>query len=206
MKDDNITWVTINGQHIPIGANETKDEAVKRFLAKKKDNVDRQYEQIEKNKKEAEELNKDNKVESTQAIHEKAIEELSKDKYADGTYDISKLEPVSYDNGYQVTFCQIGDDYSAKEYDEKCNEFLSVSKDGVTSAGKFGGSPEISFNVPNRATAIALAQKYNQISVWDWKENKVALEFESKYGEDDPRTIAQWVKCEIKTGGTGRRK
>ena len=51
MKDENITWVTINGQHIPIGANETKDEAVKKFLA----NKDRQ---IEANKKVADELNK----------------------------------------------------------------------------------------------------------------------------------------------------
>ena len=184
MSNTDIDWITVNHEHIPIGANETKDEAVKRFLNKqnKKDNTDRQYEQIEKNEEEAKKLNEDRKVKPTQEIHKEAIEELKKDKYPDGTYDISKFKPVEYDSGYQVTFCQIGDNYSAKDYDARCNEFLSVSKDGITSAGKFEGTPEISFCVPDRETAIALAKKYNQISIWDWKN------------------------CdEIKTGGTGRR-
>ena len=182
MSDKDITWVTINGQHIPIGAGESKDEAVKKFLAKKNDNVDRQEKQIENNKKVADELNK-NKVTSTQAQHEKAVKELSNEKYPDGTYDISNYKPIEYESGYQVTFCQIGDNYNAKEYDEKVNEFLSSSSDGRTSAGKFESTPEISFHVASREQAIALAKKYNQISVWDWKN------------------------CdEIKTGGTGRRK
>ena len=189
MNDDNITWVTINGQHIPIGANETKDEAVKRFLAKKRsDNVDRQEKQIEANKKVADELNKDKKALSTQEQHSNAIKELSKDKYEDGTYDVRTYKLVEYSKGYQVTFCQIGDNYSAKEYDNKVNEFLSLSSDGRVSAGKFEGTPEISFNVTDRDTAISLAKKYNQISVWDWEE-----------GNKD------WRKGEIKTGGTGKR-
>ena len=205
MSDNDITWVTINGQHIPIGAGESKDDAVKKFLAKKKeDGVDRQEKQIENNKKVADELNKD-RIESTQDKHDKVIKELSQDKYADGTYDTATLKPVDYENGYQVTFCQIGDNYNAKEYDSKVNEFLSASSDGRVSAGKFEGTPEISFNVSNRNEAVALAEKYNQISIWDWSANKTALAFESKYGEDDPRTIEQWMKCEIKTGGTGRR-
>lgn len=59
MKDENIDWITVNGQHIPIGAHETKDEAVKRFLSKEHgDNIDRQEKQIEVNKKVANELNK----------------------------------------------------------------------------------------------------------------------------------------------------
>ena len=186
MNDNNITWVTINGQHIPIGAGETKDEAVKRFLSKKnkkkEDATDRQYREIEERQKEKDALNEDRKTESTQDAHSKVITELSKDKYEDGTYDVSNLKPVEYESGYQVTFCQIGDNYSAKEYDEKCNEFLSASSDGRVSAGKFEGAPEISFHVSSRAEAIALAKKYHQISVWDWKT------------------------CdEIKTGGTGRR-
>lgn len=171
-----IQWITVNGKHIPIGANEDKDEAIKRFF----DNKDRQ---IENNKKVADELNEDRKTVSTQDAHKKAVEELSKDKYEDGTYDISNYKTVEYGDGYQVTFCQIGDNYSAKDYDDKVNEFLSVSSDGRVSAGKFESSPEISFHVSSRSEAIALAKKYNQISVWDWKN------------------------CdEIKTGGTGRRK
>ena len=183
--NDNIQWITVDGQHIPIGANESKDEAVKRFIANREKQKERQ---IEANKKQADELNKDRKTLSTQEEHKQAIQELSKDKYEDGTYNISNYKIVEYENGYQVTFCQIGDNYSAKEYDDKVNEFLAVSSDGIVSAGKFEGSPEISFNVSDRATAISLAKKYNQISVWDWRE-----------GNKD------WRKGEIKTGGTGRR-
>ena len=187
-----IQWITVDGKHIPIGAGQTKDEAVKAFFdrqkKKKEDNVDRQYKQIEKNKEEADRLNEDRKTVSTQEEHRRAIEELSKDKYPDGTYNVANYKVVEYEDGYQVTFCQIGDNYSAKDYDDRVNEFRSLSSDGKVSAGKFEGSPEISFNVKDKATAIALAKKYNQISIWDWKE-----------GNKD------WRKGEIKTGGTGRR-
>jgi DNA gyrase/topoisomerase IV subunit A len=184
VNDDNITWVTINGQHIPIGAHETKDEAVKRFLKNKKEDLtDKQYREIEEHQKEKDKLNEDRKIVSTQEKHSEAVKELSQDKYPDGTYDTGTYKPVEYDNGYQVTFCQIGDNYNAKEYDEKVNEFLSLSSDGRVSAGKFESTPEISFHVTSREQAVALAKKYNQISIWDWKN------------------------CdEIKTGGTGRRK
>lgn len=178
--DDNIQWITVDGQHIPIGAHESKDDAVKRFIANREKQKDRQ---IENNKKQAEELNEDRKTLSTQEEHKRAIEELSKDKYPDGTYDISKYSQVEYENGYQVTFCQIGDNYSAKDYDDRVNEFRSASSDGIVSAGKFESTPEISFHVASREEAIALAKKYNQISIWDWKDCN-----------------------EIKTGGTGRRK
>ena len=184
MSDKDIQWVTINGQHIPIGAGESKDEAVKKFLAKKnEDNIDRQEKQIESNKKVADELKKDNKGKSTQEQHSEAVKELSQDKYPDGTYDTSNYKPVEYEDGYQVTFCQIGDNYNAVDYDARVNEFLSASSDGRVSAGKFESTPEISFHVKSREEAIRLAKKYNQISIWDWKN------------------------CdEIKTGGTGRRK
>ena len=178
---DDITWVTVNGQHIPIGANESKEDAISRAFGKKESDVDRRERQLSANKKEADRLN-EGRVESTQDKHSRAIEELSKDKYEDGTYDTSNLKPVEYENGYQVTFCQIGDNYSAREYDDKVNEFLSASSDGRVSAGKFEGTPEISFHVNSCAEAIALAQRYNQISIWDWQNCN-----------------------EIKTGGTGRR-
>lgn len=118
---------------------------------------------------------------NTQSVHREAITRLSGPEYEDGTYDLNGLTPVSYDSGYQVTFCQVGDNYSDTEYAGKVNEFLSASSDGIVSAGKFG-TPEISFHVDNRRQAIRLAKKYNQISVWDWAN-----------------------QTEIKTGGTGER-
>ena len=118
----------------------------------------------------------------TQSEHQDAVKRLSSPSYDDGTYNLSTLTMVDYPSGYQVTFCQIGDTYNASEYMDKVNEFLSVSSDGIASAGKFGGEPEVSFHVDDRATAVRLAKKYNQISVWDWAAGD-----------------------EIKTGGTGRR-
>lgn len=118
----------------------------------------------------------------TQRRHQEAVSRLNTPAYEDGTYDLNTMTQVSYDSGYQVTFSQIGDNYSDAEYADKVNEFLSVSSDGKTLAGKFEGTPEVSFHCNSRATAERLARKYNQISIWDW-------------GSCD----------EIKTGGTGRR-
>lgn len=119
---------------------------------------------------------------ATQRQHQEAVNRLNGPEYSDGTYDLGTMKPVEYDSGYQVTFSQIGDNYSDAEYADRVNEFLAVSSDGKTLAGKFEGTPEISFHCNDRATAVRLAQKYNQISIWDW-------------GNCD----------EIKTGGTGRR-
>lgn len=119
---------------------------------------------------------------STQRQHLDAVNRLSSSEYDNGTYDLNTLTQVSYDSGYQVTFSQIGDNYSDSEYADRVNEFLSVSSDGKTLAGKFEDTPEVSFHCNDRATAERLARKYNQISIWDW-------------GNCD----------EIKTGGTGRR-
>lgn len=143
---------------------------------------------------------------STQSQHKQVIKELSDSKYTDGTYDIATKKTKDFSNGYQVTFCQIGDNYTDADYQTKVNECLKLSSDGKTYAGKFEGTPEISFHCADKQKAIAYAKANNQISIWDWKQNQLALEYEKLYGEDDPRTIAAWVRCEIKTGGTGRRK
>lgn len=119
---------------------------------------------------------------ATQRRHQEAVSRLSSSDFEDGTYDLNTMTQVNYDSGYQVTFSQIGDNYSDAEYADRVNEFLAVSSDGKTLAGKFEGTPEVSFHCNNRATAVRLARKYNQISIWDW-------------GTCD----------EIKTGGTGRR-
>ena len=115
--------------------------------------------------------------------HTEQINRLETGAYEDGTYNLDTLEQISYDYGYQVTFCQIGDNYTADEYADKCNEFIAVSSDGVVSAGKFEGTPEVSFHVSDLNIAVSLAKKYNQISIWDWA------------GID-----------EIGTGGTGKRE
>ena len=119
----------------------------------------------------------------TQRSTSEAIERLNDDRYEAGTYDLSTMQTVEYPRGYQVTFSQIGDNYSAAEFAQLCNEFLRYSSDGRISAGKYGGTPEVSFHVNDLRTARRLARKYNQISVWNWAASE-----------------------EISTGGTGRRR
>ena len=65
-------------------------------------------------------------------------------------------------------------------YEFLCDRFLEASMDNTIYLGKFGGTPEISFRVADKALARKLAKRYNQISIWDWHKSK-----------------------EIKTGGTG---
>lgn len=110
---------------------------------------------------------------STQSFHASAIRQLSSPSVPDGTYNLDTMSTVEYSRGYQVTFSQIGDNYSAEEYASKVNEFLNASSDGIVSAGKYGGTPEVSFHVSDRRTAIRLAKKYNQESVFDWRAGDV---------------------------------
>lgn len=194
-------WITINGVHIPIMNGSSKEEAIANFLSKNKSkgsklkkDIDKaitssndeqtKEKQIKANQEAGEKLNaKDKANERTQDEHKQAVKELNSSKYEDGTYDIITKKPVEFDDGYQVTFCQIGDNYSNKDYAKKVNECLAMSSDGKTYAGKFESEPEISFHCANREQAIAYAKANNQISIWDWKN------------------------CDqILTGGTGRRK
>lgn len=142
---------------------------------------------------------------NTQSEHKKAVAELSKDKYEDGTYDINSKKTVDFNDGYQVTFCQIGDNYSDSEYAKKVNECLKNSSDGKTYAGKFEGTPEISFHWNNRDDAVKYAKANNQISIWDWKAMQDAIKYESEHPDDEDGIAYRWMMCEIKTGGTGRR-
>ena len=115
--------------------------------------------------------------------HQTQIQRLSGDEYPDGTYNVDTLTPVDYSDGFQVTFCQIGDNYNDSEYAALVERFRGASSDGIVSAGKFEGTPEISFHVSSREVAEQLAREFNQISIWDWNA------------------------CDsIDTGGTGRRR
>ena len=156
----------------------------------RKSALSKKEEDIQRNKDEADKLNAEKKARSkmtattkTQSEHKKAIAELNTNKYEDGTYDIATKKPVEFPRGFQVTFCQIGDNYSDEDFAKKVNECLKNSSDGKTYAGKFESTPEISFHWNDREKAIAYARANNQISIWDWETMDV-----------------------IPTGGTGERK
>lgn len=169
-------WITIRGRHVLVGA-----DGVPQFNESVKE---KQLARAEAERKVRNE--KDPKATAdlgTQQRHKKAVEELNSDKYEDGTYDIDSKKTKDFTSGYQVTFCQIGDNYSDAEYANKVNECLKMSSDGKTYAGKFEGTPEISFHFANQKQAEDYARANNQISIWDWKN-----------------------MLPIDTGGTGKRK
>ncbi len=112
----------------------------------------------------------------------KTLEALASSTYEDGTYNVKTLEAVDFKKGFQVTFCQIGDDYTDDEWMFLIDMFRELSMDGKTYAGKFESYPEISFRFASKKLAKRYAKMFNQISIWDWKHCK-----------------------EIKTGGTGAR-
>ena len=119
---------------------------------------------------------------TTKTAHEININILNSDIYSDGTYNLDTKEAVEFDHGYQVSFCNIGDNYSDDDYEFIVAMFKEVSEDGVVYLGKFDGSAEISFLIHDKGIAIKYAKMFNQISIWDWKNMDV-----------------------IETGGTGRR-
>lgn len=64
MDDDNIRWITINGQHVPIHEGESKRQAVSKFINKKMSRVERnkdKYDKIDSFKRKKQSNNKQEK-------------------------------------------------------------------------------------------------------------------------------------------------
>ena len=170
-------WITVNGVHIPIFNDQSKNDVIKEYTNYSEKQKDKQ---ITDNKKEAILRNNSNNYFKK---HVSVVKKLSDNKYENGTYDCDSLTIKEFNSGYQVTFCQIGDNYSEIEYNTLVDIMNKKSSDGKSYAGKFEDTPEISWHFDNKEEAIKIAKQYNQISIWDWEA------------------------CdEIKTGGTGRRK
>ena len=212
-----IQWITVNGRHIPLGAGETKEQAIKRVFDKEhaksvaNHNEDVKMRQIEQANAERERLNnkpssKETATVKTQSEHKRAIRELGSDKYGSGTYDLETKKPTSFNDGYQVTFCQKGDNYSDEDYAKKVNECLKNSTDGKSYAGKFEGEPEVSFHWGDRKSAEEYARANNQKSIWDWAAMKKAEAYEKAHPEDEDGIAQMWAFCEIGTGGSGERE
>lgn len=116
---------------------------------------------------------------TTRSDYESQLSKISSIK-EDGTFDLATGKMKEYQDGYQVTFSMTEMGFSDDEYVKLVEQFKQADH-GTVDAGKFGGESEISFNVTDIKKAGKLAYKYNQISIWDWKNNR-----------------------EIKTGGTGK--
>lgn len=96
---------------------------------------------------------------------------------SDGTYDLKTGNPVSFENGFQVSFQEytterpghgayIDDD----EYDRRVDA-LSAELGAKPNLARFG-EPEISFHVDSLEKALEVARRHNQESVFDWSTFK----------------------------------
>lgn len=153
-------WRTVGGRRIFIRNGEGLSSAMKRsgkFTKSKKSDIIEGAKNIGKLKDEDVSRNV-----------KKGIKDIDNKKYDDGTYDINTKKLVSFNEGYQATFQQLGDKYTDKEFGALVKKYSSMT-DGKVYAGKFGGSPEVSFHFKNEKDAIEICEKYNQVSYWDWK-------------------------------------
>lgn len=123
----------------------------------------------------------------------------------DGTYDLETGSSKDYSDGYQVTFSMTDMDFDDKTYQDLVEKFKTHDH-GTVDAGKYEGYPEISFNVTDLKTAAKLATKYNQISIWDWKNGKIIpTKGTGAYADYKPMTTQDISKSVARTRGLQNR-
>lgn len=147
-------WRTIGGRRVFIKDGQDLKQAMKesgKFYNKK--------------------LKEEDKLVATAKEIRQRLKDLESDKYEDGTYNLKNKKSISFNDGFQATFQQLNDNYSDKEFGELVKEYQTKT-DGKAYAGKFGGSPEISFHFKDEKDAIEVCKKFNQVSYWDWGKAK----------------------------------
>lgn len=116
----------------------------------------------------------------------------------DGTYDLETGSSKDYSDGYQVTFSMTDMGFDDKTYQDLVEKFKTHDH-GTVDAGKFEGYPEVSFNVTDLKTAAKLAAKYNQISIWDWKNDRpIPTKGTGAYGDYKPESVSDKLKSQRK--------
>lgn len=139
---DDITWVTVNGVHIPIGAHEDKDEAIKKALAKRKngDETSRKNKQIEANAKEAKEAearatdNKSSKLDETKP--DKFVSDLDKARSSRPDIDKWRVDNTHTAEDFESRGCRC--------YVSKGGSTVAVDKNGdIISVCKSAGDTSV---------------------------------------------------------------
>ena len=140
----------------------------------------------------------------TKKDYDDRLNKISKIK-EDGTYDLETGKLKNYTDGYQVTFSMTDMDFDDKAYQNLVEKFKAHDH-GTVDAGKFEGYPEISFNVTDMKKALKLAYKYNQKSVWDWKNGTdISTGGTGEYKDYNPVTVDNLSKSVIRTRGLQNR-
>lgn len=132
----------------------------------------------------------------TKSDYDKDLRNIS--SKAEGTYDLSTGNSKSYQDGYQVTFSMTNMDFDDDTYKSLIEKFKTHDH-GTVDAGNFDGYSEVSFNVTDIKKAAKLAAKYNQISIWDWKNGKVIpTNGTGKYEDYKPESVSDKIKPQRK--------
>lgn len=140
----------------------------------------------------------------TKKDYDASLEKINKIP-TDGTYDLETGSSKDYSDGYQVTFSMTNMDFDDKTYRDLVEKFKTHDH-GTVDAGKYEGYPEISFNVTDLKTAAKLATKYNQISIWDWKNGKIIpTKGTGAYADYKPVTTQDISKSVARTRGLQNR-
>lgn len=166
--DDDITWITVKGNHIPIKKGQNKEDAVKEFFESKKSGK------------------KVDKAKSGGKVYNKTISKVRQFKAkTDGTYDFETGKPKDYSKGFSVSFHQNEPDkdgkwksdygrYTDEDYD-KAVENMVKATGGELNIGYFSGTPEVSVWVEDVFKAVKFAIDNNQHSIWDWENGDVLI-------------------------------
>lgn len=90
-------------------------------------------------------------------------------KQADGTYNITTKENVTYPNGYQVSFVrpEAFEQLSCQDWDDITNYFCTYLN-SMAHIGVYCGEAEVSFHCISSEKAINTMVEYNQESILDW--------------------------------------
>ena len=133
----------------------------------------------------------------TKKDYDTGLEKINKIP-TDGTYDLETGSSKDYSDGYQVTFSMTDMDFDDKTYQDLVEKFKTHDH-GTVDAGKYEGYPEISFNVTDLKTAAKLATKYNQISIWDWKNGKIIpTKGTGAYADYKPESVSDKLRSQRK--------
>lgn len=169
-------WRTVSGRRIFIKDGESLTEAMKKSG---------------KFKGQQRKETKNNNTETGTKLNDKDMGISYKNKLKklkgkpDGTYDLDTGKPVTFKDGYNVSFEQSTDNYSSKEYYAKIKE-CAKKCDGKVYGGNFGGDAEISFYTKDIKVAKEIMYKYNQHSIWSNELGDIIKN--EKYNESQNKT------------------
>ena len=136
------SWITINGQHVPIFKGETKEDAAKRAIKRSQENIKKdgseKDKQIKKNKAEKDKLNGKEELTNHNIKKEQISSLKSGDviqvKTEDGDFEYRKKDDGkwhTYDNGEDLELTPLSDEevhFSFTNLNSDKNEKLSIIK------------------------------------------------------------------------------